>query len=63
MMIISKQVYGYFKRQTSEVTRKKTGTLQRKANLKRENESVLIAAQNNAITTNYVKAKINEMAK
>ena len=33
-----KQLYGYFKRQTDEITHKKTGTLQRKRNLKRETE-------------------------
>ena len=32
----------------------------RKGNLKRETESLLIAAQNNAIRTNYVKTKIEE---
>ena len=32
-----------------------------KGNLKRETESLLIAAQNNAIRTNYIKAKINNM--
>ena len=32
----------------------------KKRNLKRENESLLITAQNKAIKTNYVKPKINE---
>ena len=40
-----KQLYGYFKRQTSE----KTWIWLRKGNLKRETESLLIAAQNNAL--------------
>ena len=31
----------------------------KKGNLKRETESLLIAAQNNAIRTNYIKVKIN----
>ena len=31
----------------------------RKGNLKKETESLLIAAENNAITTNYIKAKID----
>ena len=33
----------------------------KKGHLKRETESFLIAAQNNAIRTNYVKAKIDKM--
>ncbi len=33
----------------------------RRGNLKRETESLLIAAQNNAIRTNYIKAKIDNM--
>ena len=33
----------------------------RKGNFKREPESLLIAAQNNAIKTNYIKARIDKM--
>ena len=55
-----KQLYGYFKRQTSEMSHEKTWTGLRKGKIKRETESLLIAAQNNAIRTNYVKAKINQ---
>ena len=33
----------------------------RKGNLKRETESLHIAAQNNAIRTNHIKARIDEM--
>ena len=33
----------------------------RKGNLERETESLLIAAQNNAIRTNHIKARINKM--
>ena len=33
----------------------------RKANLKRETESLLIPAQNNAIRTNHIKARIDKM--
>ena len=32
----------------------------RKGNLKRETEFLLIAAQNNAIRTNHIKARINK---
>ena len=52
-----KQLYQYSKRQTGE----KTWTWLRKGNFKRESESLLIAAQNDAITTNYVKAKIDKL--
>ena len=38
----------------------KTWTWLRKGNLKRETESLIIAAQNNAIRTNYIKAKIDK---
>ena len=51
-----KQLYRYFKRQTSEISYEKTWL--RKGNLKKETESLLITAQNNAIRTNYMKVKI-----
>ena len=57
---IRRQLYGYFNRQTGEISRKKTWTWLRKGNLKRETKSLLIAAKNNAIRTNYVKAQINK---
>ena len=38
----------------------KTWTWLRKGNLKRETESLLIAAQNNAIRTNNIKARIDK---
>ena len=53
-----KQLYGYFKRQIEEVAHEKTWTWLRKGNLKRETESLIIAAQNNALRTNYIKAKL-----
>ena len=43
------QLYGPFKRLTSDISREKTWTRLRKRNLLRETESLLIAAQNNAI--------------
>ena len=52
-----KQLYGHFKRQIEEVAQEKTWTWLRKGNLKRETESLIIAAQNNAIRTNYIKPK------
>ena len=44
-----KQLYWNFKLQTSEISHEKTWTWLRKGNLKRETESLLIAAQNKAI--------------
>ena len=42
-----KQLYGLFKRLTSDISHKKTWTWLRKVNFKRETESLPIAAQNN----------------
>ena len=55
-----KQLYGHFKRQIGEVAHKKTWTWLRRGNLKRETESLIITAQNNALRTNYIKAKIDK---
>ena len=54
------QLYGHFKQHISEISHEKTWKWLRKGNLKRERESVLIAAQNNTIRTNYVKARIDK---
>ena len=48
----------YFKQQTREISHEKTWTRLWKRNLKSETESFLVAAQNNAIRTNYLKAEI-----
>ena len=56
--IARKQLYRYFKGQTDEITYEKIWRWLRKGNFKREPESLLIAAENNAIQTNYIKAKI-----
>ena len=48
-------MYGRFKQQTSKISYEKTWTWPRKGNLKRETESLQIAAQKNAIRTNNVK--------
>ena len=58
-----KQLYGYFKRQNDEISHKKTWTWPRNGNFKRGTECLFISAQNNAIRTNYVKAKINKKQK
>ena len=56
-----KQLYGCFKRLTSNISHRKTWTWLRKGNLQRETESLLIAAQNNAIRTDNIKARISKM--
>ena len=55
-----KQHGGYLKQKTCKISHDKTWKWERKKNLKRETESLLMAAQNNAIRTNYVKAKIDK---
>ena len=46
---------------SSDIGYKKTWTWLRKGNLKREIESLLIAAQSNATRTNYIKVKIDNL--
>ena len=58
-----KQVCGYFKRQTSELSHENTRTWLRKRNLMRETKSIRKAAQNNVIRTNLNKAKIDNTEK
>ena len=55
-----KQLYGRFKRQINNISHDKTWTWQRKGNFKRETESLLIAAEDNAIRTNHTKARIDK---
>ena len=55
-----KQLYGRFKRLINNISHQKTWTWLRKGNLKRETESLLIAAQDNAIRTNNIKARIDK---
>ncbi len=57
-----KQLYVRFKRLISNISFEKTWTWLIKGNLKRETESLLIAAQNNAIRTNHIKARRNKIA-
>ena len=56
-----KQLYGCFKWLISDISHKKTWMWLRKRNLKRETESLLISAENNAIRTNHIKARIDKM--
>ena len=55
-----KQLYGRFKRLTSEIPHEKTWTWLRKGNIKRETESLLMAAQSSTIRTNHIKARIHK---
>ena len=55
-----KQLYGYFKWQTGEISLVKTWTWLRKGNLMRETKSFLIASQNNAVRNSYIKMKIDD---
>ena len=55
-----KQLYGRFKRLINTISHEKTWTWPRKGNLMRETEYLLIAAQDNAIRTNPIKARINK---
>ena len=55
-----KQLSGRFKRLINNIPHEKTWTWPRKENLKRETESHLIAAHNNAIRTNNIKAIIDK---
>ena len=55
-----KQFYGLFKWLISDISHEKTWTWLRKENLKRETKSLLIAAQNNAVRTNHIKARIDK---
>ena len=56
-----KQLYGRCKRLISEISYEKTWRHLRKWNLETETESLLKAAQNSAIVTNHIKARIDKM--
>ena len=56
-----KQLNGRFKRLINNISHQKTWTwLKKKGNLQRETESLLIAAQDNAIRTNHIKARMDK---
>ena len=55
-----KQLHGRFKRLINNILHDKTWTWLRKGNFKRETESLLMAAQNSAIRTNHIKARIDK---
>ena len=55
-----KQLNVRFKRLINNISRDKTWTWLRKGNFKKETESLLTAAQNNAIRTNHIKVRIDK---
>ena len=55
-----KQLCGRFKRQISNFSHEEMWMWLIKGNLKRETESLFIAAENNAIRTNHIKAIIDK---
>ena len=55
-----KQLYGRFKRLINNISHDKTWTWLRKENFKRETESLLIAAQDSALRTNHITARIDK---
>ena len=55
-----KQLHGRFKRLINNILHDKTWTCLRKGNFKRETESLLMAAQNSALRTNHIKARIDK---
>ena len=55
-----KQLHGQYARQTDEVSNDERWLWLKDGGLKRETESLIIAAQNQSIRTNHVKAKIDK---
>ena len=55
-----KQLYGRFKRLINNISHQKIWTWLRKGNLKKETESLLIAALENAKRTTHIKARIDK---
>ena len=55
-----KQLHARFKRLINNISHDKTWTWLSKGNFKRETESLLMAAQNSAIRTNHIKARIDK---
>ena len=51
---------GRFKRLINNISHQKTWTFLRKGNIEKETQSLLIAAQKNAIKINHIKARIDK---
>ena len=58
--MVRKTTQWRFKRLISDISHEKTWKWQRKGNLVRETESLLTAAQNNAIRTSQIKSRIDK---
>ena len=56
-----KQLHGRFKQLINNISHDKTWIWLRKGNFKRQTESLLMVAQNSAIKTNHIKARIDKM--
>ena len=56
----AKELHGRFKRLINSISHEKTWLWRRKGNFKTEPESLLMAAQNSAVRTNYIKARIDK---
>ena len=56
-----KQLYGHFKRLINNISHDKTWNWLRKGNFKREIEYLQLAAENNAVGTNHIKARIDKI--
>ena len=57
---VGKQLYGRFKRLINNISHDKTWTWLRKGNFKKERESLLRAAQDNAYRTNHINARVDK---
>ena len=55
-----KQLYGHFKQLVNNISHDKNLDMAKKRNFMRETESLLIAAQNNAVRTNHTKMRIDK---
>ena len=60
VILISKSVFFGQLRLINNISHDKTWTWIRKGNFKRETESLLIAAQDNDVRTNHIKARIDK---
>ena len=55
-----KQLIWYFKRLINNISHDKTGTWLRKRHFQRESEYLLILAQNNAVRSNHIEARVDK---
>ena len=57
---MGRKLYGRFKLLIKNISHGKTWTWLRKGNFKRKTQSLLIAAEDNAVRTNHIKARIDK---